>query len=297
MQNGLANKYSEFLFIDAAIADKIKQNGFAVVDLPDATMLNDAVADAKRLLKTIPFSQRAFKFTSVGRIVNDKIRVASTESINKYIIPHIKQFFHQDRVDFISGVHLIKPPSPLSNLNPHQDSSLVDEQAFPSVYAWVPLTNANQRNGTLYVLPKSHTIALFQRSLNIPWEFLPYLDVLKKYMVPVNVKLGQVIFFDSALIHSSSRNMSLNIRMAVNVFIKPKQANYLHFYSDKELNYELTEVYNVSPDFYYKDDIMQRPGSPYTLLRKEPVKKLGLTKDIVNAMCKAWIDEYYLNKN
>lgn len=295
MQPQQYNKYHEYLFVDAAIAGKIQRDGFALVDLPNKNVLNEAVVDAKRLLKTIPFKERAIKFTSVGRIENGMTRLDSTNSINKYIIPHLKSYFHPGKVEFISGVHLIKPPSPLSNLNPHQDSSLVDERIYPSVYAWVPLTNVNAHNGTLYVLPNSHKAGLLQRSLNIPWEFLPYLDVLKKYMLPVNVKLGQVVFFDSALIHSSSRNITLSTRLAVNVFIKPIEAKYLHFYSDKELKYEQTEVYNVTPDFYYKDNIMERPGKPFEYLRTEAVGKLALNKEKVDSLCREWTNEYYLN--
>lgn len=285
------NKYAKYLFADASIAAAIEKYGFAVVDFPKGTSLVNAANDAVELLKSLSYKDKGLKFLSVGRLEDIAIRLKSTQSIRDNIVPHLSTFFKPGAVDYISGIHLIKPPSPISNLNPHQDSSLVDELLYPSVYTWLPFKNVNSFNGTLHVLPGSHKAKNIQRSLNIPWEFAPYIDVLKKYMVPVNVKFGQVVFFDSALIHSSSRNLSFSTRIAANVFIKPKAAKYLHYYSDAESEYEIAEVYNVTPDFNYQDNIMLRPDHKYTLLRTEKVVKLHLTKEKVQMLCKGWINK------
>jgi len=267
-------RYLSPFFVRADLQQKIQEDGYVIVDLLSETVLKKLKAATKILLKEIPTKETFWKFKSVGRIENPEIRKHSNKIIEDIVIPELKPFF-QDTALLVPGVHLIKSPSPSSQLNAHQDSALVDEKKHMAVYAWIPLMDTHSRNGTLSIIPKSHLLGMNQRSLNVPWELGPFEKELNKYLVPLKVNAGQVVFFDSALIHGSPNNFSLKTRIAVNVFIRPKVADYLHFYMEDMVNGSEVEVYKVSPEFFIEHDISKRPNSNFPLLRKEKKQVLG----------------------
>ena len=271
------SRYKTPFFKDLDIQKAIQEEGYFTCKLLGDNELKALKKDAKELLKVIPFRQKRWKFISAGRIIDPEIRMKSNRSIEKHILPQLKPFFH-DNLELIPGVHLIKPPSPASILNCHQDSALVDERVHMSVYAWIPLVDLTKRNGALSIIPKSHSIDLYQRSLEVPWELEPYIKTLNKLQIPVYAKAGDVVFFDAALLHGSPNNLSTGFRIAVNVFIKPKIANYLHFYMEDRDGDEV-EVYHVSPKFYIKQDISKRPSEPFKLLRIEKRQYLNLSEE------------------
>lgn len=277
------DRYNTPFFLDGEIQSQIKEVGYAVVDLLNKDQLKGLKEATKTLMKEIPKKETFWKFKSVGRIEDPSIRIHSNQIIEQYVIPHLRKFFETSTV-LVPGVHLIKSPSPSSQLNAHQDSALVDEKRHVAVYAWIPLMDTHARNGTLSVIPKSHLLGMYQRSLNVPWELGPFEKELNEYLVPVDVKAGQVVFFDSALIHGSPNNFSFKTRIAVNVFIRPKSADYLHFYMEDMENGNEVEVYKVSPKFFIEQDISKRPDANFPLLRKEPKQVLGISKETLNSL-------------
>jgi hypothetical protein len=86
------------------------------------------------------------------------------------------------------------------------------------------------------------------------------------FLKPIYMKAGEVLFFDSAAIHYSSNNLSKEIRPAINYFVKPKQALFLHHFKDEKTPVGQVEVYNVDIDFFYNCDFMEKPPLPYVYL-------------------------------
>ena len=209
-------------------------------------------------------------FLASGRIADPALRSYVVNSIKQILDGELNLFFIPEAVTIYSGSLLIKPSSKNSALNPHQDSSLVDETSFFSVYAWIPLCNMNTNNGTLHVIEGSHLWDNPYRSLNIPWKYKTNTDLLKKHWKPLNVSEGDIVFFDSALIHGSTANKSDKNRIAVNSFIKPANTTLVHHY--KENSATEIEEFEVDMDFFNLCDIMQRPPKRYKLLKKIPYK-------------------------
>lgn len=276
-----SEKYKQRFFKDMDLQEAIREQGYIKIPLLDSVSVRALRRDARELLGKIPVRQKIWKYISAGRIADPEIRKFSNKSIEKHVVPRLRPLFH-DNIDLIPGVHLIKPPSPASMLNAHQDSALVNERRYLSVYAWVPLVDTNKRNGTLHVIPRSHHLELYQRSLNVPWELEPFMKSLNKYLIPVKAKAGEVVFFDSALVHGSPNNLSLSTRIAVNVFLKPREADYLHYYME-DMDGDEVEVYKVSPEFFIEHDISKRPSRPFELLRLEKRQLLHLTEEKVIA--------------
>lgn len=248
------------LFKDPAVEQQILEKGYVKLPLLSSEQIKKLRSESDQFIKTIPVDYLK-GFLSLGRVSEHDARNLSTEIIRKNYIPALSRYLLSDQLDIMSGVHLIKSPGFNGALNIHQDSSMVDELKYLSVYAWTPLQNTHKWNGTLKVIPYSHLLGNIQRTLNVPSPFINFLDALKKFEVPINVKAGEVVFFHSALMHSSAINLTLYKRIAVNCFIKPKEAQFLHYYRDNDTPEKKVEVFEVSPHFYYNEDILKRPDT------------------------------------
>lgn len=276
-ENGVRFDYP--FFRDKAVQDEIRKKGYSVQPL----LTPDDVAYLNRqfliLLEKLGEPLPDTHWTS-GRVENTEIRNFARQSIEGTLPKRLEQYFDPDEVDFVGGIYLAKKPSAISELSAHQDSSHTDESKYPAVYAWVPLADTNERNGAMYILPGSHLWGNRYRSLNVPWAFNGFQEVLNKYLEPVYMKAGDVLFFDSAAIHYSANNLSNEIRPALNYFIKPKKPLFLHHYIDKNTPVGQVEVYHVDIDFFYNCDFMKPPPCPpYEKIGNKPaLKEMTLEK-------------------
>ncbi len=275
----MATRYPQ-IFKDEALQQTIEEQGYAIVNFIDNEGIEGLRRESGEMMdKLLENGFGSVKtFQSAGRIPEAEMRMLSTQIIRKYYQQGIAKYFIADEIDFISGVHQIKPPGSKSKLNPHQDSSHVDEEQFLAVYIWCPLEDTTMQNGTLHILPGSHKLGNKQRSLNVPWEFnkIPYYLVMYRFMKPLMVKAGQAVIFHSAMIHSSPPNQTSNYRLAVNGLVKPKASPYCHYFTDAQTPAGMVDVFDITPEFFYTEEITKRPSAKYRLLRHEPLQKANL---------------------
>lgn len=103
--------------------------------------------------------------------------------------------------------------------NWHMDaiSGLSDSLDSRIVNAWIPVTDANQENGCLIVIPGSHKLGLLK-------EVPP--DMVDK-SVKLEVKPGDVVFLDNKMLHAATKNNSRNeYRWAFNFrYLPPNQSS------------------------------------------------------------------------
>lgn len=270
----LLNKYDQPFFVNTSIQKEIAQNGFSVVDMITEKEIKELSKDFNEILSR---NDTEFDklFWNSGRVKSVAVRNLARKSIEKNIKPNLEKFFLPEKADLMGGVFVVKPLGSDGGLNPHQDSSHVEEDKYISVYAWCPMTDVNENNGALCVIPGSHLWGNKQRSLNIPWQFEPFIKDLWDFAIPLNVKAGQVVFFDSATIHCSKPNLSKEIRIATNFFIKQKKADFLHFFSDESTPYKI-EKYQVDMDFFYSKNFLERPSNEYPFIGEEKYLDLKL---------------------
>lgn len=279
-------KYDADFFIDKSLQNEIKHRGFAVRDLLDVDSIS-ALHESFKEIQNHPKYSVDGLFWSSGRSSSTEIRNLAKSSIDKYIRPQLSKYFHPDAAELIGGVFVVKPPSKESSLSPHQDSSHVNEDEFFSVYAWCALTDTTIQNGAVYVLPGSHLFGNIHRSLNIPWQFEPFKEMMWQYCIPLPMKAGQVLFFDSATIHCSPPNLSNDLRLGANFFVQPKQAPFTHYFRDENTPKGEVEKYHVNIDFYYNENFEVRPPDKYPFLGMETYRDLDLNERKINALCKA----------
>ncbi len=158
--------------------------------------------------------------------------------LQQHIFAFVKSFLHRIADRFANldncsigdgGAFFIKPNSPKSRLEPHQDSCVIDESETYGIFVWMPLIDTDNINGSLYVLPRSHLWGNYLRSQHIPWAFRKLHKKLWKHSIPVHVNKGDIVFFDTALIHSSEVNRSNEFRVAMDGALLPKNTKLVEF--------------------------------------------------------------------
>jgi hypothetical protein len=258
--------YDVCLNISEAIAE-LEDKGFAVILLLDENGHNLFYEDSLRFLEQVSEKHPKIDFLAIGRSEYKEIRQSSQEIVKKHLQKPLSAIFDKEIYNIIYGLHLLKSNNKKSILNPHQDSSHVDELMFASYHLWMPVSNPCYNFGTLQLIPYSHKLNIPYRSLNIPWVLSKYEKKLWKYMQSLHLKAGQAVIFNSRMIHASGQNTTEGIRIAVNSLIIPKLADFIHFYTDKNSNHREIELYKITPDFYYNEDILKRPQN-YPLIKK-----------------------------
>jgi len=237
---------------------RLAREGFAVVeDLLDDAGLRELrdVADEFLSLVGEPLGEL---FVSVGRVEDPTVRTEMISKAGDVVSPAIAEHFVEGARVFGSGFQ-VKPASPESALNPHQDSSLVEESTWPGVYVWIPLVDTDRHNGGLAVLPRSHRFWNPHRTLSVPWQFEGLQDVMWELVEHLEVGAGSAVFFDSALVHASPPNHSGTTRVAVNNFVRPAPAPMMHYLIDEATTPGMVDVYEIDETFFLRDDIMARP--------------------------------------
>jgi len=136
----------------------------------------------------------------------------------------------------------------------HQNWSVVDETKYSSVSIWCPLQDTTEENGTLYFIDGSHKYFRGNRHTQTHESFSGIHDYLfDEHLKPVPVKAGEAIFLDDAIIHYSPVNQTNQIRLAVQLIMKPKKAQAQFIETDLH-DTEKGKIYNADPEFFFAFD-------------------------------------------
>jgi hypothetical protein len=160
--------------------------------------------------------------------------------------------------------YAVKYPGPDGELFIHQDMAQVNEFEFSQVGIWIPLVDVSVKNGTLGILPYSHYTIPPHRSL---YHKLPYSQMYDKvfnYLQPVNLKAGDLLLFDTRLLHNSFINSSKNYRPSIASSIVPVQADFTMTYRDESFAENEFEHLLLDDDFFltFKDFKSEKVGKP-----------------------------------
>lgn len=257
------NRKFERYFLSDENNIEIENRGYSLVQ--NAISENDLnfLTKAFEQLQNFPEYNINDKFQNSGRFQSPEIRrfvMNTIETFSKQLLPKL---FNPDIYDEnTTGAFQIKPPSKNSALNPHQDSPVIDELQHSGLFVWIPLCDITEKNGPVCVLPRSHRWGNHQRSLNVPWVFEEHTKTLWKYMKPVYMKKGDILCWDTALIHASSPNLTKETRVAITTTILPKNFEMVDYFKDNKTPKGKIEKYKVEKNFWESSNIMDRPPVP-----------------------------------
>jgi hypothetical protein len=187
----------------------------------------------------------------------------ASDEIVKVFSKHYERLF----VDYqpFGAAFLFKMPSQNSELAIHQDWTIVDEEKFVALNCWVPLTDVNETNGALQIVPGTHYDALKTlRAPTLPFFFTGNDDVVIEASIPMCVKAGEAVILNQSVIHYSKANSSNQIRKAITAGVKSKGTPMQFNYKDNSKNDDVVEVFEMPEDFLisfknFANDIFQRP--------------------------------------
>lgn len=227
---------------DTLLADKIHETGFGV-----AGMLDNKTAGE---LSALYSSLHAFRKPEGGMFYSVysrdiEYRKKVHQDIGNILKPVYDGIFHDYKS--VLNSFIVKVPGPESEFSLHQDSTGLDETKYSCLSAWIPLQDTDVANGCMFILPHSHKMFSPYRGISISAPFESITGTVRKYMVPLELKAGEILLFDNRLVHNSVVNQSGKDRVVVMSGIFPAEANLLSCYKDS--SNPLIELIGQEEDF------------------------------------------------
>lgn len=244
------------IFRDNNLQKEFEEQGFVKVSLlikKDIELLTQLFYQFHNNIDDNSFGASSFIQSKQKKL---KIR----DTLYPIFFPYFEHFFKD--YTYFGSSYLYKTKGKNSDLAPHQDWTIVDENKFVAINIWTPLIDTNEQNGTLYVLPKSQAQKHFTlRAPTIPFHFQNNIEKVFKESIATNAKAGEAVILNQSLIHYSTPNLADDIRIAITSGIKTKDAPMLFHFKNEN---KQIERYKMPEDFLldfddFSNDIYQRP--------------------------------------
>lgn len=244
----IERNFSPEYFIEKNQQYEFKKNGFIILkDVISDNLINEALKHFD-VIKEMKGYEVKDKFESTGNFSSKEIQQSVFDFVQRYITKVTINIFDTKNCEIgDGGAFFIKPTSnEKSILHPHQDSAVIDESKFYGIFVWIPLQDITPKNGALYILKGSHLWGNHYRSQHIEWAFRKHNNLLWEKMIPLYVKKGDILFFDTSIIHASSSNYSNDERLAVCGAILPKNHQKVEY----KIIGKQTFLYNIDLEYW-----------------------------------------------
>jgi hypothetical protein len=207
------------------------------------------------------------------------VRDEMNDGLRSLIEPRLASVFDRSQLDLMRIDYSVKPASPDSELGAHQDFALIDEDRWTSLYFWIPLSDSDERNGTLHVLPRSHRFANRVRSQHVPAVFDEVLDLVRGHSVRLDCAAGELVVMVSGVVHWSPPNRSDELRLAAHGIVKPIDAPLVFFYADDRTPPDAVECYELDMESYVRHIVAGRPDDGEHVARLVPRPPSSMTPE------------------
>jgi len=227
-----------------ALRDAIHENGYVV----EGNIGSDNVSKLYALYREL-HNFNAPQGGNFYSLYSDDIAYRKNvhDSIGEVLYPLYNTLF-EDYKSVINSF-IIKVSGPQSEFTLHQDSTGLDETKFSPLSIWIPLQETNMENGTLCMVPKSHRFFHPYRGISFASPFHHFEDLMRSYLVPLDLKAGDIVIFDNRTVHYSHVNRSGADRVVVMSGLYPTAANIEMCYRDESVAGSPIEIYGMPEDF------------------------------------------------
>jgi len=207
---------------------KIPSDGFVVVPFIPLHQIDELI----QFYQKNPHVIKERGFHSTMHQPDVKYRKSIFEKISFSLNKRVRQLF-PDHIVLIANF-VVKESGVDSDVGLHADWSYVDETRHRSINIWCPLVDTHSFNGRLMVCPATHFLSNDLRGT--PFVPLNQIDEnhFRSKAIGLNVKKGDAVIYDSALLHFSEPNTSPLCRLAIAIVLIPKDSQPIHCFTHNE---------------------------------------------------------------
>lgn len=233
---------------DSMAAQELLNKGYTIFPLLNTSAVNALIAYYQNFQKEEPNH-----FYSSTHSKNFEFRKTSSDFIKQNLSPFFETHFINARL--LGGAFVVKPAHGKGMLQPHQDWNMVDERHERSYNLWIPLIDVNAQNGAVYVLPGSHSKIESYRGPGISSLFSSVETKIWDNMRLLEMKAGEALLYDHALVHGSPPNKTAMVRLGIVCGVVHQSAQIQLCFG----NTGKVEVYAADENFFLDKDPMQGP--------------------------------------
>jgi ectoine hydroxylase-related dioxygenase (phytanoyl-CoA dioxygenase family) len=269
------------VFKDSSFQIELEKQGFVhLKNVVDKDQLNDLMAVYKDAYKNFDILRNNPDFLNTLTIDDKDLKRYIREKVTPVLEHALSGFMNMEQLYLPFGCsYCVYFPNTKKNFKPHQDTAYVDETKTYSIVVWLPLVETDIQNGCLHVLPKSHFWDNTLRSASMIWAFEKYSSLLWKYLKPIPTNLGDVIVFDTSIVHGSFYSGSLNERVALNIPLLRKGTQMLSFHPvDDRKGY----LYSIDEHYFIDESLYSEPSKRYPKIGKVKLNNTYSYNDVMH---------------
>jgi hypothetical protein len=262
-------------FIDSEYQNKYQDEGYLHLPFLDEQQLEQIDEIVHRFI----YLSEDVDFVIFNKTLPEDILHRMNEAINDVIKPSLDKIIENYSILF--SVLASKNSTANSKIKFHTDRCYVDESKYTPFNLWIPLCDMNMENGSFGVFPGSHNFTFTWRGIN---NFEYYMsDEMNQFIENncvkyINAKRGDVVFYQSGLIHGSLENKSGKVRHALITTLMPPTGELIYCHQHHHWSNFLHKIsiYKATRQFWIQP-VQPSPEGILPLLRKERNKKKRVT--------------------
>ncbi|MCU1496457.1 MAG: hypothetical protein JWM47_410 [Acidimicrobiales bacterium] len=213
-----------------ALLERVAADGYCTVPLLDA----DQVTEIRAYFDGLEVDPETPRFVSAVHLERERA-IAVDRWLSEKIGPPLERLLGSDLEPFLSAF-FAKGARHGDRMTYHQDWSYTDERHHRSVLTWIPLVDVGPGNGAMYVVPGSHRWSDGIRPSNIdaapPTD--PHLDAFEERAVLVEMRAGEALVYDPAIVHGTPPNTTDDTRPVAGLALVPRDAELVHYQADDD---------------------------------------------------------------
>jgi len=217
---------------DPALQEEFDRRGYVVVPLLDPDEVRTlydgyarAAARAEGLNEPGAYNDTYAEFSVIHS--RPSFRREAYDLICPVVTPKADRYLQDYRPLIANFVN--KPPG-TGVVPAHQNWSVVDESQYQSVSVWVALVDCQVENGAMSMYDGSHLDLRGRRGI---WAYAAFAgiedDLISEVLTPIEVKAGDAVILDDALVHYSPPNLTDDRRLAIQFVMVPEEADTFFF--------------------------------------------------------------------
>jgi ectoine hydroxylase-related dioxygenase (phytanoyl-CoA dioxygenase family) len=238
------------LFKDKKHQSYFEKEGYLILPLLEKNEVDELKAFYASL-NVVDNNRFGFHVSMDGLEKEQNIKVR--EKLWGMILPKLDQYLENYK-PFVAS-YVVKESNPKGVVPAHQDWSFVDREdlGYSSITCWTTLVDTYLDNGCMGVIKGSHKLMQNHRPSPSPQTPVPLSDHMFSifpYLTTLDMKAGEVLFFDNRTFHASPPNTTTEVRLAAGVGVTQKDAQLVHYTLKPDGEKKTIQKFEVTEDFF-----------------------------------------------